>query len=103
MVVGMNIADFVGGTPLIKLQNDDGSADIYVKIEHFNAGGSVKSRVAKQMIKDAMEAGILKPGMTIVEPTGGNTGLGLAMMSIIYDFNFVAVVPDNYSKERNNL
>lgn len=103
MVVGMNIADFVGGTPLIKLQNDDGSADIYVKIEHFNAGGSVKSRVAKQMIKDAMEAGILKPGMTIVEPTGGNTGLGLAMMSIIYDSNFVAVVPDNYSKERINL
>ena len=86
MVVGMNIADFVGGTPLIKLQNDDGSADIYVKIEHFNAGGSVKSRVAKQMIKDAMEAGILKTGKNQRGGTSGKHGYWFAMMVINFGF-----------------
>lgn len=100
----MNITNCIGNTPLIKLQNrDTDSADIYVKIEHFNAGNSIKSRVAKQMVEDAIKSGKLKAGMTIIEATGGNTGMGLAIMSTIYDFNFVAVVPDNYSQERIDL
>lgn len=100
----MNITNCIGNTPLIKLQNrDTDSADIYVKIEHFNAGNSIKSRVAKQMVEDAIKSGKLKTGMTIIEATGGNTGMGLAIMSTIYNFNFVAVVPDNYSQERIDL
>jgi len=100
----MNITNWIGNTPLIKLQNrDTDSADIYVKIEHFNAGNSIKSRVAKQMVEDAIKSGKLKTGMTIIEATGGNTGMGLAIMSTIYNFNFVAVVPDNYSQERIDL
>lgn len=97
----MNIIDCIGNTPLIKLKKrDKNSADIYVKLEQFNAGFSVKSRVAKAMVKDAIENDILKPGDTIIEATGGNTGMGLAIMSTIYKFKFVAVVPDNYSRER---
>ena len=100
----MNITNCIGNTPLVKLQNrDTDSADIYVKIEHFNAGNSIKSRVAKQMVEDAINSGKLKAGMTIIEATGGNTGMGLAIMSTIYNFNFVAVVPDNYSQERIDL
>lgn len=100
----MNITNCIGNTPMIKLQNrDTDSADIYVKIEHFNAGNSIKSRVAKQMVEDAINSGKLKAGMTIIEATGGNTGMGLAIMSTIYNFNFVAVVPDNYSQERIDL
>lgn len=100
----MNITNCIGNTPLVKLQNrDTDSADIYVKIEHFNAGNSIKSRVAKQMVEDAIKSGKLKAGMTIIEATGGNTGMGLAIMSTIYNFNFVAVVPDNYSQERIDL
>lgn len=100
----MNITNYVGNTPLVKLQNEnDHSADIYVKIEHFNAGASIKARVAKQMVEDAIKSGSLKAGMTVIEPTGGNTGIGLAIMSIKYGFNFVAVVPDNYSKDRIDL
>ena len=100
----MDITNCIGNTPLIKLQSrDTGSSDIYVKIEHFNAGSSIKSRVAKQMVEDAIKCGKLKAGMTIIEATGGNTGMGLAIMSTIYNFNFVAVVPDNYSQERIEL
>lgn len=100
----MNITDFVGNTPLVKLKKEnDHYADIYVKIEYFNAGASIKARVAKQMVEDAIKSGSLKTGMTVIEPTGGNTGIGLAIMSIIYGFNFVAVVPDNYSKDRIDL
>lgn len=99
----MNITDFVGKTPLIKLKNNEEFADIYVKIEHFNAGASIKARVAKQMVEDAIKSGRLKAGMTVIEPTGGNTGIGLAIMSARYGFHFVAVVPDNYSEHRIGL
>lgn len=97
----MNIIDCIGHTPLIKLERrDENSADIYVKLEQFNAGYSVKSRVAKAMVRDAIKNEILKPGDTLIEATGGNTGMGLAIMSTIYNFKFVAVVPDNYSRDR---
>lgn len=100
----MNITNYIGNTPLVRLKkNDNDSADIYVKIESFNAGHSIKARIAKRMVEEAIKKGQLKSGMTIIEPTGGNTGIGLALMSIIYNLNFVAVVPDNYSKERIDL
>lgn len=100
----MNITDYIGNTPLVKLKTEnEHSADIYVKIEYFNAGASIKARVAKQMVDDAIKSGLLKAGMTVIEPTGGNTGIGLAIMSVIYGFHFIAVVPDNYSKDRIDL
>lgn len=98
------ITDFIGNTPLVKLMNDDPeSADIYVKIEHFNAGGSHKSRIAKGMVEDAEKAGLLRKGMTLIEPTGGNTGIGLAILATLHGYNFIAVVPDNYSVDRIKL
>ena len=100
----MNILSCIGNTPLIKINADnEKDADIFVKIESFNAGGSIKSRVAVQMIEDAEKKGLLKPGATIIEPTGGNTGLGLALVSTLKNYNFLAVVPDNYSKKRIEL
>lgn len=100
----MNISNFVGATPLVKLQNRDPEmADIYVKVEALNVGGSIKTRVAKRMVEDAIANKQLRSGMTIIEPTGGNTGIGLAIMAIIHNFHFVAVVPDNYSQERIDL
>lgn len=100
----MNITNFIGNTPLVRLNNyEPGSADIYVKMEYFNAGASIKARVAKQMVQDALENGQLHKDITILEPTGGNTGVGLAIMSIIYGYQFIAVVPDNYSQERIDL
>ncbi len=100
----MNISDYIGLTPLVKLKSTNpNEADVYVKIESANIGGSIKSRVAKRMVEDAIDMGLLTRGMTIIEPTGGNTGIGLAIMAIVHDFHFVAVVPDNYSKERISL
>ena len=100
----MKITHYIGQTPLVKLDFDDlDSADIYLKIEHFNAGGSIKSRIARSMIEDAEKQGILEKGSTIIEPTGGNTGIGLAIMSAIHGYRFIAVVPDNYSQDRINL
>jgi cysteine synthase A len=100
----MNISRYIGQTPLIKLHiGEPDWADIFVKIEHFNAGGSIKSRIAKEMIEEAEKKGLLHRGITIIEPTGGNTGIGLAIMSIIRGYNFIAVVPDNFSRERINL
>jgi cysteine synthase A len=99
-----NIADFIGNTPLIKLENDDpGFADVYVKIESFNAGGSHKSRIAKGMVESAVKMGLLQKGMTLIEPTGGNTGIGLAIQAALHGYKLITVVPDNYSKERIEL
>lgn len=97
----MNILDYVGNTPLVKLKkNNHAIADIYVKLEMFNPGGSIKSRVALKMIEDAETAGILRHGDCIIEATGGNTGIGLAISSNVKGYRFVAVVPDNYSRKR---
>jgi cysteine synthase A len=100
----MKIIDYIGNTPIVKLNfNSTDLADIYVKIEHFNAGGSVKARIAKKMVEEAENNKQLMEGMTIIEPTGGNTGIGLAMVSLIKGYKFKAVVPDNFSIERINL
>ena len=77
-----NVLDLIGNTPILKIRNlvDEDSADVYVKLEKFNPGASIKDRAALGMIEKAEKEGILKPGMTIVEPTSGNTGIGLAMI-----------------------
>ncbi len=97
----MNVTHFIGQTPLLKLENDESDcADVFVKLEFFNAGGSHKARIAKEMVKDAENSGRLRKGMTLIEPTGGNTGIGIAMMAAIHGYKFIAVVPDDYSRER---
>ena len=100
----MNILRYIGNTPLVKINNYGfDEAEIFVKLESFNPGGSIKSRVALKMMEDAEQNNILYPNCTIIEPTGGNTGLGLSLVSTIKGYRFIAVVPDNYSTERINL
>ena len=84
MKIGQSIANLIGNTPIVKLNNvtDENSADIYVKLEYMNPGSSVKDRIALAIIEDAEEKGIIKPGDTVVEPTSGNTGIGLAMVEL---------------------
>lgn len=103
--VAQNVAGLVGQTPIVKLQNvaDENSADIYVKLEYFNPGSSVKDRIALAMIEDAEEKGLLKEGDTIIEPTSGNTGIGLAMIAAAKGYKAILVMPDTMSKERRNL
>lgn len=97
----MNLLSYVGKTPLVKLNClPEEYADVYVKLESFNPGGSVKTRVAARMIEDAENENRIKPGDTIIEATGGNTGIGLAIVSNIKGYRLLAVVPDNYSEER---
>lgn len=103
--VGNTIADLVGKTPLVKLNrlaNPD-SADIYLKLEYFNPGSSVKDRIALAMIEAAEQSGELKVGSTIIEPTSGNTGIGLAMIAAAKGYKAVLVMPDTMSMERRNL
>ncbi|WP_099158876.1 cysteine synthase A [Virgibacillus ndiopensis] len=105
MRVAENIAGLVGQTPIVKLNRaaDKDSADVYLKLEFMNPGSSVKDRIAMSMIEAAEEAGILKEGDTIIEPTSGNTGIGLAMISAAKGYKTVIVMPDTMSKERRNL
>jgi len=92
----------MGNTPLVKLKNPfgDNYAQVYLKMEEFNPGGSIKSRVALQMIEDAEIAGILNPGATLIEPTGGNTGIGLAVACSLKGYQLVLTIPDNFSAEK---
>ena len=97
----MNVLDYIGKTPLVKLRYlPQGYADVYVKLESANPGGSIKTRVAAKMIENAEKRGLIKPGDTIIEATGGNTGIGLAIACNVKGYKLLAVVPDNYSKER---
>lgn len=102
--IGDSILDFMGNTPIVKLQKiiKSPSYNVYIKLEEFNPGGSIKARIALQMIVDAEKRGILKPNskQTIIESTGGNTGIGLAMVGAIRGYKIILVVPDNYSKEK---
>ena len=100
-----NITDLIGKTPLIRLQRlvKPGMANIYVKVESFNPGGSVKDRISWGMIKDAEERGLLRPGGTIIEPTSGNTGIGLAMIAAARGYRLIVVMPDSLSVERRML
>ncbi|AXI07563.1 cysteine synthase A [Oceanobacillus zhaokaii] len=105
MRVSDSIIGLIGETPIVKLNNltDENSADVYAKLEFFNPGSSVKDRIAMAMVEAAEEEGILKAGDTIIEPTSGNTGIGLAMVAAAKGYKAVLVMPDTMSKERRNL
>lgn len=107
MKVFETITDLIGGTPLLKLNNykklNDLEAEIYVKLEYFNPAGSAKDRVAKAMIEDAEEKGILKPDSVIIEPTSGNTGVGLAAVAAAKGYKVILTMPETMSIERRSL
>ena len=96
-------AQLVGHTPLLELQHTPGNARILAKLEGFNPAGSVKDRVALNMILEAEKKGLLKPGATIIEPTSGNTGIGLAAMGVSRGYRVIIVMPDSMSMERRLL
>lgn len=100
-----SILDLIGNTPMLHLRNvvPADSADVYAKLEYLNPGLSVKDRPALGMILDAEERGVLKPGATIIEPTAGNTGIGLALVARAKGYRVILVVPDGYSKEKQKL
>ncbi|WP_130806738.1 cysteine synthase A [Senegalia massiliensis] len=100
-----NILELIGETPMVKLNNivDGDSAEIFVKLESFNPGSSVKDRIAFNMIEMAEKQGELKKNSTIIEPTSGNTGIGLAMIGAAKGYNVILVMPDTMSTERRNL
>ncbi|NGP60619.1 cysteine synthase A [Paenibacillus thiaminolyticus] len=100
-----NVTELIGDTPLVRLNRivPEGSAEIYVKLEYQNPGASVKDRIAISMIEVAEQEGLLKPGDTIVEPTSGNTGIGLAMVAAAKGYKAILVMPETMSIERRNL
>jgi len=101
----VNSLELIGGTPLVKLHNviPKNGANIFAKVESFNPGGSVKDRIALAMVEDAENKGILKPGSTIIEPTSGNTGIGLALVGAVKGYNVVLVMSENMSIERRQI
>lgn len=105
--IAKQLTDLVGNTPLLELSNYNRSkglkARLVVKLESFNPAGSVKDRVALAMIEDAEASGLLKPGATIIEPTSGNTGIGLAFVAAAKGYELVLTMPDTMSVERRNL
>lgn len=102
-----NITELVGGTPLVKVSNyskaHELEATILVKLEYLNPAGSVKDRIAKAMIEDAEKKGLLKPGSVIIEPTSGNTGIGLAAIAASKGYRAILTMPETMSVERRNL
>ena len=105
MRVVNSLTELIGQTPLVRLQRivKPGMADVYVKVEGFNPGGSIKDRIALGMIMDAEKRGALRPGGTIVEPTSGNTGIGLAMIAAARGYHLILVMPETMSIERRTL
>ena len=107
MRVYRKITDLIGGTPLLELTNyekaNELNAKIYAKLEYFNPAGSVKDRIAKAMLDDAEEQGLLKPGAVIIEPTSGNTGIGLASVAASRGYKVILTMPETMSVERRNL
>ena len=107
MRVYRKITDLIGGTPLLEITNyekaNELNAKIYAKLEYFNPAGSVKDRIAKAMLDDAEEKGLLKPGAVIIEPTSGNTGIGLASVAASRGYKVILTMPETMSVERRNL
>ena len=105
--IARQLTDFVGNTPLLEFSNFNASkglkAQVIGKLEYFNPAGSVKDRIALAMIEDAEAKGLLKPGATIIEPTSGNTGVGLAFVSASKGYKLILTMPDTMSAERRNL
>ena len=107
MKIYEKITDLIGGTPLLELKNyekeNNLSATVLAKLEYFNPAGSVKDRIAKAMIDEAEEKGALKPGAVIIEPTSGNTGIGLAAVAAARGYKIILTMPETMSVERRNL
>ncbi|SDQ57460.1 cysteine synthase A [Virgibacillus salinus] len=105
MRVAQNITELIGETPVVRLNNivPEEAADIFIKLESQNPSKSVKDRAAYNMIKAAEDKGIIKPGDTIIEPTSGNTGIGLAMNAAAKGYQAILVMPDNSTQERRNI
>ena len=107
MKVYEKITDLIGGTPLLKLNSivgdEETKAEIYGKLEYFNPAGSVKDRIARAMIDNAEKSGALKPGAVIIEPTSGNTGIGLASVAASRGYKIILTMPETMSVERRNL
>ena len=97
-----NVIDMIGNTPLVSLRETMG-LPIYAKAEFLNPGGSIKDRVAKNMVEQAEKRGLLKKGMTIVEPTSGNTGIGLSFVGVRKGYRVIIVMPENMSEERKKI
>ena len=104
-LIADSVLDLVGDTPLVRLRRvvPEGSAEVLGKMESLNPAGSVKDRIALSMIEAAEEAGILKPGDTVVEPTSGNTGIGLAMVCAVKGYKLILTMPEDMSLERRKL
>ncbi len=100
-----NILEKVGGTPLVEISSklNKGGAKVLAKVEFFNPGGSVKDRIALAMVETAEKDGVLKPGATIIEPTSGNTGVGLALVSAVKGYHLILTMPETMSIERRKL
>lgn len=105
--IAKQLTDLIGNTPLLELNKYSATmhldTPIIAKVEYFNPGGSVKDRIALAMITDAEQRGILKPGATIIEPTSGNTGVGLALVSAVRGYHLILTMPETMSVERRNL
>ena len=104
MSIANNILEKIGGTPLVRINKlNSGAAEVVVKVESFNPGGSVKDRIAFAMIEAAEQAGALKPGALIIEPTSGNTGIGLAFVAAVKGYHLILTMPETMSIERRKL
>ena len=105
--IAKQLTELIGNTPLLELnkfsQAKGVETPVIAKVEYFNPGGSVKDRIALAMIEDAEQRGILKPGATIIEPTSGNTGVGLALVSAVKGYHLILTMPETMSVERRNL
>lgn len=97
-----SVLDVIGNTPLVRLNRigSDIPCEFLVKCEYFNAGGSVKDRIGRQMVDDAEKSGRIKPGDTLIEPTSGNTGIGLALAAAVKGYRCIITMPEKMSKEK---
>ena len=102
MAIAKSLTELIGNTPLLELgkfSKEKGlETPVIAKVEYFNPGGSVKDRIALAMVEDAEKKGILKPGATIIEPTSGNTGVGLALISAVKGYHLILTMPETMSK-----
>lgn len=105
--IAKQLTELIGNTPVLELNKFSKGKGIetplIAKLEYFNPGGSVKDRIALAMVEDAEKRGVIKPGATIIEPTSGNTGVGLALVSAVKGYHLILTMPDTMSVERRNL